>query len=85
MGGLSAPYLHDVEHDRRRIVPARWAALIAALPALNIRALAVAALSSGPVEIDARDITDEQRARLVDALVEHATNARQTAATADAT
>ncbi len=79
MGGLSAPYLHDVEHDRRRIVPSRWAALCAALPTLDARALAVAAVASGPVEIDARDLTPEQRDRLVDALVDHANASRAAA------
>lgn len=71
LGGLSVPYLHDVEHGRRRMVPARWRALCDALPGLTVRALAEAALRAGPVELDASALTDEQRARLVEAL-EHA-------------
>ena len=68
MGGLSAPYLHDIEHDRRRLPAARWPALVAALPTLTVRGLAEVTLAAGPVEIDARELTPEQRARLVDAL-----------------
>ena len=66
--GVSVPYLHDVEHGRRRVVPARWAALVAILPGLSLRALAEAAVASGPVELDARDLTHEQRTKIVDAL-----------------
>jgi transcriptional regulator with XRE-family HTH domain len=66
--GISVPYLHDIEHDRRRLPPARWRALVTALPALTLRALAEAAVSAGPVEIDARELTSAQRARLVAAL-----------------
>lgn len=68
MGGLSAPYLHDVEHDRRRLAPAHWRALVAALPALTIRDLAEAAVRSGPVQIDGRELTARQRAGVVEAL-----------------
>lgn len=73
LGGLSAPYVYDVEHDRRRLAPSRWAALIRALPSLSIRSLAEAALASGPVEIDASSLTQDQRKTLVDALVAQAT------------
>jgi hypothetical protein len=74
MGGLSAPYLHDVEHGRRKLSPVRWPALVAALPTLTVRALAEAAVLEGPVEIDARDLTPGQRARIVDALEQAATS-----------
>lgn len=73
--GLSAPYLHDAEHDRRRITPARWPSFVAALPTLTIRALAEATLADGPVKIDARQLTPEQRAGLVEALSQQATAA----------
>jgi len=66
--GVSAPYLHDVEHGRRRLPPARWAALVEALPTLTVRQLAEAAIASGPVEIDARSLPPEQRAHMVQAL-----------------
>ena len=66
--GVSAPFLHDVEHDRRRVSPARWASLVDVLPGLTLRALAETAVASGPVEVDARYLTPEQRARIVDAL-----------------
>jgi transcriptional regulator with XRE-family HTH domain len=68
LGGLSAPYIHDVEHGRRRLVPSRWAALISALPGLSVRALAEAAVAAGPVELDPAMLTAEQRAHLVEAL-----------------
>jgi transcriptional regulator with XRE-family HTH domain len=68
LGGLSAPFIHDVEHDRRRLGTKHWGALCAALPGLTVRALAEAALAAGPIEVDARDLTAEQRARLVEAL-----------------
>ena len=75
LGGLTAPYLHDVEHDRRRLALKHWQALCVALPGLSVRALAEAAFAAGPVEIDARDLTDAQRARLVDALEAQAARA----------
>lgn len=70
--GVSVPYLHDVEHDRRALVVARWAALVEVLPTLSIRTLAEATLAAGPVEIDARLLTPRQRAQLVEALEEQA-------------
>ncbi len=73
--GLSIPFLHDAEHGRRRIPPARWPAFVAALPTLTIRDFAEAALSTGPVEIDASLLTKGQRAALIDALASQATAA----------
>lgn len=67
--GVSAPYLHDVEHDRRRLAVVRWAALLRALPSLNLTTLAEASLATGPVEIDASALTREQRKALVAAIV----------------
>ncbi len=61
---VSVPYLCDVEYDRRDLAPKRWPALVAALPALSLRALAVAKVSSGIVEIDACHLTKAQRDRL---------------------
>lgn len=70
--GLSIPYLHDAEHNRRRIVPARWPALVSALPTLTIRALAEASFAAGPVTIDASLLTHTQRSALVAALAQQA-------------
>jgi len=66
--GVSVPFLHDVEHDRRRLAVKHWAALVEALPTLTVRVLAESAFAAGPVEIDARELTKAQRARLVEAL-----------------
>jgi len=68
--GVSVPFLHDVENDRRKMTSARWAALAAALPGVTVRGLAEAAFASGPVEVDARILTPSQRAALVDALAQ---------------
>lgn len=67
--GLSGPYLHDVEKDRRRLVVARWPALVAALPSIDLRSLAEQSVATGPVEIDASELTQRQRDALVDALM----------------
>ena len=75
VGGLSVPYLHDVEHDRRRLVAARWGSFAAALPGVTIREIAERSFSSGPVEIDARLLTERQRKALVEALVSEVTQA----------
>lgn len=74
--GLSSPYLCDVERDNRVPVVGRWPAFVAAIPGLTVRAMAEAALASGPVEIDARDLTDAQRKPLVAALVKSAGGVR---------
>lgn len=67
--GVSAPYIHDLEHDRRRLVAARWGALRKALPELNVRWFVEATIATGPVEVDPSTLTLEHRAALVDALV----------------
>jgi transcriptional regulator with XRE-family HTH domain len=67
--GLSGPYLHDVEHDRRRLVVRRWASLIAAIPSIDLRALAEQSVSTGPVEIEGESLTTKQRAALVEVLI----------------
>jgi transcriptional regulator with XRE-family HTH domain len=62
--GFSAPFLLDVESDRRRLVTGHWSALVRAVPSLSLRALAHAALATGPVEVDASDLAPEQRSHL---------------------
>lgn len=66
---LSAPYLHDVEHDRRPLASFRWHSLIAALPAISLRDLAEKSLETGVVRIDARMLTKAQRSALADAIL----------------
>lgn len=67
--GLSVPYLHDVEHGKRRLAHARWLALGACLPALDLQALAEASLATGPVTIDAQLLTPKQRTTLARAII----------------
>ncbi len=66
---LSVPYICDIEKGHRTPVVARWASFVAVIPGLTLRALAEGALASGPVEIDARLLTDAQRKPMVAALV----------------
>jgi transcriptional regulator with XRE-family HTH domain len=70
--GLSVPFLHDVEHDRRPLAPAHWPGIVAACPSLTLRALAEASIAKGPIRIDARLLTPEQRSAIVDALTQEA-------------
>jgi len=67
--GLSAPYLWEVEHDRRRLAVSRWGKLIKALPTLDILTLAERSIESGPVEIDPTSLTPNQREALVAVLI----------------
>lgn len=64
--GLSDAYLHDVEHGRRALVPARWPAFAAAL-GLTIDAMARAHVDglAGRVEVDAATLTRAQRAAIL--------------------
>lgn len=68
--GLSVPYLHDIEHDRRSLPSERWTALVAALPGVTLRGLAEARVATGPVEIDARALAPKHRAAIVDGIME---------------
>ena len=67
--GVSGPYIHDLEHDRRRLSSERWQMLVEALPTMTMRALADAYLSTGAIVIDATEFTDSQRASLAEAIV----------------
>jgi hypothetical protein len=76
IGGLSPQFMHDVENNRRRIAPEHWVALCKVLPSLDLMAMAEASLASGPVEIDARTLTADQRRVLASALVKAAKEAQ---------
>lgn len=67
--GISVPYLSDVELGHRKPAAKRWKALAETIPGLTVRAIADAAIASGPVEIDASKLTPAQRKGVVDALV----------------
>jgi len=84
---LSTQFLHDVVLDRRPLPPrvaaqgrragrraeeGYWTALCAVLPGLTVRALAEARARTGTVRLDARQLTEEQRATVADALVREA-------------
>lgn len=71
--GLSTPYLHDVEHDKRRLVTGRWPALVAAIPGLDLRRLCEESIDAGPVEIDPAMLSASQREILVGVLMMAAT------------
>ena len=66
--GISVPYLHDVEHDSRRLATERWPALVAAVPGLTLRDLADAMVESGAVTIDASTWHPVDKADLVAAI-----------------
>lgn len=66
--GVSAPYLHDVEHNRRRLPLRRWGALVAAIPTLSISSLAAAFVLIGRIDVDASMLTEYQRDVLASAL-----------------
>ena len=70
--GLSVPYLSDVERGNRNIVQARWGALARAIPGLDLRELARICVDSGPVEVDARGLSDAGKRAIVRALVQAA-------------
>jgi len=71
--GLSTPYLHDVEHDKRRLVTGRWPALLAALPGLDPRRLCEESIDAGPVEVDTSMLSASQREVLIGVLMMAAT------------
>lgn len=64
LAGLSACYLHDIEHGRRRLPPRHWGAIVAALPSLTLADLAAAFVSAGRIDVDAEILTRRQRAAL---------------------
>lgn len=67
--GLSAPFMCDVEHDRRRFPPSHWPSLVHAIPGVTMRKIAEASVSSGFVRIDASLLTPKQRRILVDEIL----------------
>jgi transcriptional regulator with XRE-family HTH domain len=67
--GLSTPYLHDIEHDRRRLVSTRWPSLLAAIPGLDARALCEKSVDAGNVEIDPSLLAPAQREILIGLLL----------------
>lgn len=69
--GVSAPFLHDVEHDRRRLTVDRWADIGAAI-GVTTRELAEAAIAAGHVKVDARRLSKAGQRAVADALVEEA-------------
>lgn len=58
---LAKQHLCDIEHGRRRLLPAHWKAFCAVLPTLALGALARAAVAEGPVEVDGRRLSDTHR------------------------
>lgn len=45
--GTSAPYLHDLEHDRRGLATSRWPAFIDALPGTSVAGMVDAMVATG--------------------------------------
>jgi transcriptional regulator with XRE-family HTH domain len=67
--GVSTPYLFDVEHDRRSLAQVRWGRLARAIPGLSLDVMVRARVNAGPVEVDARILSIDEREALVSALV----------------
>lgn len=60
----SAPYLHDLEHDRRGLATSRWPAFLAALPGTSVAGMVDAMVDtgqhSGRVSLDMYGATSEE-------------------------
>lgn len=69
---LSVPFLHDVEHDRRTLAPSHWRSLVVVLRSLTVRRVAEARARTGVVKLRAGELTDAQRAGVVEALTREA-------------
>jgi hypothetical protein len=76
LGGLSPQFMWDVEGNRRKLAVDRWVILCEVFPSLTLQAVAEASIAAGPVEIDARTLTADQRKVLASALVKAAKEAQ---------
>jgi transcriptional regulator with XRE-family HTH domain len=60
----SAPYLHDLEHDRRGLATSRWPAFLDALPGTSVAGMVDAMVSTGQhvgrVSLDMFGATSEE-------------------------